>query len=138
MNTQEAIFLKEQFENQAKGLILKGKVVDIYYEAERILRGWDKIKRRGCTCEYRTMSNIVNSLFDQNKSTIDQLYSEYKEQLQDRPLSSGDSDLQRLQAGSVDGEAIQERPEQVLDSSTRSNRKVSKRKPAAKRGVQKG
>ena len=138
MTQEQVIFLKEEFEAKAKGLILRGKVLDAYYEAEKILRGWDKKKPRGCSCEYRNMASIVNSLFDQNKSTIDQLYSEYKEQLQDRSVPSGDSDLQRLQAGSVDGEAIQERSEQVLDSSTGSNRKVSKRKPTTKRGVQKG
>ena len=79
MNIQEVIFLKEEFENRAKGLILKGKVLDTYYEAERILRGWDKKKPRGCSCDYKNMSRIVTSLFEQNKDTIDRLYNEYKE-----------------------------------------------------------
>lgn len=78
MTQQEAIFLKEEFENNALGLILKGKVLDIYYEAERILRGWDKKKPRGCTCEYKNMARIVTSLYEQRKAEIEQLYEQTK------------------------------------------------------------
>ena len=78
MTKEEAIFLVEKFEKQALGLILKGKVTDYYYEAERILRGWDKIKKRGCTCEYKNMARIVNGLFDQHKPEIYKLYEEAK------------------------------------------------------------
>jgi hypothetical protein len=36
MTEKEAIFLKEEFENNALGLILKGRVLDTFYEAERM------------------------------------------------------------------------------------------------------
>ena len=91
MTQQEAIFLKEEFESNALGRILKGKVLDIYYEAERILRGWDKKKPRGCTCEYRNMSRIVTSLYEQKKAEIEQLYEQTK--MDSGPSSSGPGNL---------------------------------------------
>jgi hypothetical protein len=91
MKQQEAVFLKEEFEKKAQGLILKGKVLDIYYESERILRGWDKKKPRGCSCDYSNMSRIVNSLFEQNKETIDRLYEQAK--MDGGSLSGGPSNL---------------------------------------------
>ena len=91
MIQQEAIFLKEEFESNALGRILKGKVLDIYYEAERILRGWDKKKPRGCTCKYKNMARIVTSLYEQNKETIDRLYEQAK--MDSGSLSSGPSNL---------------------------------------------
>ena len=40
MTEKEAIFLKEEFENNALGLILKGRVLDTFYEAERQVCQW--------------------------------------------------------------------------------------------------
>lgn len=80
MTQEQAIFLKEEFETKALGRILKGTVLDSYYKAEMILRGWDKPKPRGCSCEYKNMARIVTSLFEQSKPTIDKLYEEYKKQ----------------------------------------------------------
>ena len=76
MTEKEAIYLVEQFENRAKGRILKGEVTNIYYEAERILKGRAEIQKRGCTCEYKNMARIVSSLFDQHKDEIYRLYEQ--------------------------------------------------------------
>jgi len=76
MTKKDAIFLVEEFEKNALGLILKGKVLNTYYEAERILRGWDKPKPRGCSCELKGMATQVRSLFDQYRQDIYRLYEE--------------------------------------------------------------
>ena len=91
MTQKEAIFLKEEFEKNAKGLILKGRVLDTYYEAERILRGWDKVQRRGCSCDFKNMARIVGSLFEENYETINQVYEQAK--LESRSVSGGTNDI---------------------------------------------
>ena len=76
MTHQEAKYIVEKFENYAMGRILKGDVTGIYYETERIIKGKDKIQKRGCTCEYKNMARIVTSLFEQHKAEIHRLYEE--------------------------------------------------------------
>ena len=78
MTQKDAIFLKEEFEKNALGRILKGRVLDTYYEAERILRGWDKPQRRSCSCDFKNMARITTSLFEQNYDTINKLYEQAK------------------------------------------------------------
>ena len=91
MTQKEAIFLKEEFEKNALGLILKGRVLDTYYEAERILRGWDKPNRRSCSCDFKNMARITTSLFEQNYETINKLYEQAK--MDGGSLSGGPSNL---------------------------------------------
>ena len=78
MTQEQAIFLVEKFEKQALGRILKGEVLEYYYKAEMILRGWDRKKPRSCTCEYKNMARIVASLYDQHKTEAHRLYEEAK------------------------------------------------------------
>lgn len=76
MTLQEAIWLKEVFIDKHQGLILKGETLKAYYEAERILKGKDKIDKRPCTCQFKDLARIVNSLVDQYQSEIERLYEE--------------------------------------------------------------
>ena len=76
MTTQDAIWLKEEFIAKHQGLILKGATLNAYYEAERILKGKDSVNKRPCTCQYKDLARIVNSLVDQYQYEIDKLYEE--------------------------------------------------------------
>jgi len=78
MTQEEAVWLKEHFEKKCKGATIKGNVLGCYYEAERILRGKDKINRRGCACQYKDLARVVNSMFDQYSTQINELYEEAK------------------------------------------------------------
>ena len=63
MNSKDEKWLEEIFP-QYKGRTVRGEVLTAYYEAERILNGWDKTKRRGCSCELRSLANSVNKLYE--------------------------------------------------------------------------
>ena len=78
MTTQDAIWLREEFIGKHQGKILKGATLNAYYEAERVLKGKDKIDRRPCTCQFKDLARIVNSLVEQYQSEIDRLYEENK------------------------------------------------------------
>jgi len=53
--------------------ILKGEVLNWYYETERLLRGWDATQPRGCSCEYKALATNVRSLIGQYKSYIESI-----------------------------------------------------------------
>jgi len=59
MNTIEKQFLLNTFP-EFKGRTLKGQVLAHYYEAERILNGWESIKRRNCSCNLGSMAREVD------------------------------------------------------------------------------
>ena len=82
MTTQEAIWLKEEFITKHQGRMLKGATLNAYYEAERVLKGKDKIDRRPCTCQFKDLARLVNSLVEQYQSEIDRLYEEEKRNTQ--------------------------------------------------------
>lgn len=72
LSKQEAKYILDG-EKQYIGLILKGAVLEWYYEVERLLRGWDAKKPRGCSCEYRALANEVHSLINQHKHYIESI-----------------------------------------------------------------
>lgn len=58
------LYLKEEFPKfQGRGL--RGEVLQAYYEAERILKGLDKINKRTCGCNYGAMGREVDRLYTQ-------------------------------------------------------------------------
>ncbi len=59
MNTIEKQFLLNTFP-EFQGRTLKGQVLAHYYETERILNGWESIKKRGCGCNYASMAREVD------------------------------------------------------------------------------
>lgn len=75
MTLEDAKWLKYEFEPKFLGKGIRGKTLEAYLEAERILNGWDSTKRRGCSCEYRALANNVNAMFSQFKDT-NQLYQD--------------------------------------------------------------
>jgi hypothetical protein len=50
-----------------RGKTLIGETLMAYYEAERILEGWQGIKKRDCTCEYGSLASKVHALYGRYK-----------------------------------------------------------------------
>jgi hypothetical protein len=42
---------------------MRGNVVYDYLYAEKILKGYDKIQRRGCGCEFGSLKRMVDKLY---------------------------------------------------------------------------
>jgi len=90
-NYKEAEWLVE-FSKNTLGLKLQGQVLEDYYEAERLLKGKDEIDKRSCTCHYKSLAKMVNSLWDQYKQTVLDIYNEGpKEETKKRSSRSKDS-----------------------------------------------
>lgn len=73
MTTEEAVYIMEKW-YPIRDMALNNKTIGVWYEAERILRGWDKTQPRSCSCEYRTLARLVKSFFSQHEATIKELY----------------------------------------------------------------
>ena len=56
-------WLDSTFKNQSYNKVLRGNVVYDYLYAEKIFKGYDKIKRRGCSCNYGSLKNEVDRLY---------------------------------------------------------------------------
>jgi len=77
MTREEAIWIVDEFD-KVRDLALNNKTINKWYEAERILRGWNKTQPRSCKCEYRTLARLVQSFREQYDSQIMELYAESK------------------------------------------------------------
>lgn len=77
MTKEEAVYIVDVWE-PIKNFGLNSKNINIWYEAERILRGWDKIQPRGCSCEYKTLARLVHSFREQYDNDVMRLYGEAK------------------------------------------------------------
>lgn len=44
---------------------LRGETLSAYYRAEMLLNGWDRIKQRSCSCQYRGLKNSVDGSYKQ-------------------------------------------------------------------------
>jgi hypothetical protein len=42
---------------------IKGEVLAAYYKAEALLKGWDQIKPRGCSCNYGALQREIDKLY---------------------------------------------------------------------------
>ena len=62
MNDNDLKYLKEEFPKY-QGRMLRGDVLASYYEAERILKGMETIKKRSCGCNYASMGREVDNLY---------------------------------------------------------------------------
>jgi len=58
-------WLLTHFKNKAYQRVMRGDVIHDYLYAEKILKGADKIHRRGCGCEYGSVARAVNKLYEQ-------------------------------------------------------------------------
>ena len=76
---EETKWLVEVFKAQTWGRGFKGNVYNNYLEAERILRGWDATKPRGCSCEYPALTRMTHSFYQQYESQILEIYNGNKD-----------------------------------------------------------
>ena len=44
---------------------MRGDVIHDYLYAEKVLKGADKIQRRGCGCEYGSVARAVNKSYEE-------------------------------------------------------------------------
>ena len=67
MTQSEKLWLKNTFivDYFSIDAVLTDKVLGAYYEAERILTGEDKIRKRGCKCELPDLKKYVTMKFKQ-------------------------------------------------------------------------
>ena len=63
MTKEEKQYLLEEFP-KVKGRTLRGDTLRVYYETERILNNKEKIHKRSCTCEYRSLAIAVNKQYE--------------------------------------------------------------------------
>lgn len=82
LTIEDAKWIKEYYDTQVHGRTLRGVVMEGYYEAERILNGWDEVQKRDCTCKWRNVAFSVHALRDRYSTEINKLYDEYKQTLQ--------------------------------------------------------
>ena len=71
LSKKEAKWLLNDFEKITKGSVFS-KNVHSYTRAINLIRGTD-VKNPGCSCEYKTHSQIAISLFNQHKSEIENI-----------------------------------------------------------------
>lgn len=45
------------------GKTLMKDTLQAYYKAEMLLNGWDKIKKRGCSCNYKQLKNSTETSY---------------------------------------------------------------------------
>ena len=87
MTTEEAVWLVEVFlPKWNHGL--RGNTMDYWYEAERILKGADKIEPRSCPCHWKGLAMEVKARYSQHQETITKLYEDYKNPTPE-PLARG-------------------------------------------------
>ena len=63
ISEKDSKWLKGHFAKESYGKVPRGNVIHDYLQAEKILIGYDKIKRRGCGCEYGSMARAVDKLY---------------------------------------------------------------------------
>ena len=65
MTLKDRRYLLDEFPKYYKDNIFEIPVRQAYYEAERIIMGYEQIKRRGCNCEYNRFQQQINKLYEQ-------------------------------------------------------------------------
>ena len=63
ISERDSNWLKTTFTKQSYGKVMRGNVVYDYLYAEKILKGYDKIQRRGCGCEFGSLKRMVDKLY---------------------------------------------------------------------------
>ena len=76
LTTEDAKWIIEYYDKEVNGRTLRGKVMEGYYEAERILSGWDKTQPRGCSCQWRQVAMGVHALRNRHNDEIIKLYEQ--------------------------------------------------------------
>ena len=70
LTEQDKVLIREFIDEKWSEYIMRGEKLDRYLFIEQKLRGWDKPKKRGCKCEYKSLKQIVGSLINQYREII--------------------------------------------------------------------
>ena len=65
VNERDKNWLLSHFKLKSYKKVMRGDVIHDYLYAEKILKGADKIHRRGCGCEYGSVARAVDKLYEQ-------------------------------------------------------------------------
>lgn len=65
ISEKDSNWLKGHFTTESYGKVMRGNVIHDYLQAEKILMGYDKIKRRGCGCQYGGVQRAVNKSYNE-------------------------------------------------------------------------
>ena len=65
MTLKDRRYLLDEFPKYYKQNIFDSPVLLAYYEVERIIMGYEQIKRRGCNCEYNRFQHQIDKLYEQ-------------------------------------------------------------------------
>jgi len=63
INDKDKDWLLNTFTKESYGKVMRGNVVYDYLYAEKILKGYDKIQKRGCGCEFGSLKRMVDKLY---------------------------------------------------------------------------
>jgi len=63
ISEKDSNWLKTTFAKESYGKVMRGNVVYDYLYAEKILKGYDKIQKRGCGCEFGSLKRMVDKLY---------------------------------------------------------------------------
>ena len=63
ISEKDSNWLKGHFTKESYGKVPRGNVIHDYLYAEKILNGYDKIRKRSCGCEYSGMARAVDKLY---------------------------------------------------------------------------
>ncbi len=63
ISERDSNWLKDHFAKESYGKVPRGTIIHDYLNAERILNGYDKIRKRSCGCEYGGMARAVDKLY---------------------------------------------------------------------------
>tara|TARA_S200002703_G_C3782970_1_gene241314 strand:- start:251 stop:469 length:219 start_codon:yes stop_codon:yes gene_type:complete len=64
MNKQDRDWLINQFPNHRNFKSIDQDTIDAYMRAEMILHGWNKIKQRGCKCQWKGVIAGIDVIYD--------------------------------------------------------------------------
>jgi len=58
MSNEDREWLLNEFPQYLNKSLIRG-VENYYYRAEMLLNGWDQIKKRSCSCQFRSLKDTV-------------------------------------------------------------------------------
>ena len=65
MSERDKDWLLTHFKIKAYKKVMRGDVIHDYLYAEKVLKGYNKIHRRSCGCEYGGVARAVDKLYEQ-------------------------------------------------------------------------
>ena len=63
INDRDKNWLLGHFSSSSYNKPMRGTVVHDYLYAEKVFKGYEKIKRRTCGCEYGSLKRMVDKLY---------------------------------------------------------------------------